>query len=75
MATKNLVQPAIPRFDGHYDHWIMLMENFLRSKEYWQVVFGGVPETTVVMSDACKTEIEGMKLKDLKAKNYFFSGY
>ena len=37
MATENnssFVQPAIPRFDGHYDHWAMLMENFLRSKEY-----------------------------------------
>jgi hypothetical protein len=35
MASKNnFVQPAIPRFNGHYDHWSMLMENFLRSKEY-----------------------------------------
>ena len=72
MATENFVQPAIPRFDGHYDHWSMLMENFLRSKEYWQVVSDGVPETTPAMSNARKTEIEGMKLKDLKAKNYLF---
>nr|DAD45562.1 TPA_asm: hypothetical protein HUJ06_003792 [Nelumbo nucifera] len=36
MASENFVQPAIPRFDGHYDHWSLLMENFLRSKEYWQ---------------------------------------
>ena len=34
MADGNYVQPAIPRFDGHYDHWAMLMENLLRSKEY-----------------------------------------
>ncbi|KAK6936358.1 Cleavage/polyadenylation specificity factor, A subunit, C-terminal [Dillenia turbinata] len=34
MASENFVQPSIPRFDGHYDHWSMLMENFLRSKEY-----------------------------------------
>jgi hypothetical protein len=32
MAEGNFVQPAIPRFDGHYDHWAMLMENFLRPK-------------------------------------------
>ena len=32
--SSNFVQPAIPKFDGHYDHWSMLMENFLRSKEY-----------------------------------------
>ncbi|XP_048235661.1 uncharacterized protein LOC107261771 [Ricinus communis] len=38
MASENFVQPAIPHFDGHYDHWSMLMENFLRSKEYWHVV-------------------------------------
>ncbi|KAL5790264.1 hypothetical protein ACOSQ2_005152 [Xanthoceras sorbifolium] len=31
--TENFVQPAIPRFDGHYDHWSMLMENFLRRTE------------------------------------------
>jgi cation diffusion facilitator CzcD-associated flavoprotein CzcO len=34
MAEGNFVQPAIPRFDGHYDHWAMLMENLLRSKDY-----------------------------------------
>jgi len=34
MAAKKFVQPAIPRFDGYYDHWSMLIENFLRSKEY-----------------------------------------
>ncbi|KAH9725329.1 retrovirus-related pol polyprotein from transposon RE1 [Citrus sinensis] len=44
MASENFVQPAIPRFDGHYDHWRMLMENFLRSKEYWQVVSIGITE-------------------------------
>jgi len=32
---------AVPRFDGHYDHWSMLMENFLRSKEYWSLVETG----------------------------------
>lgn len=28
MVTENFVQPAIPHFDGHYDHWSMLMESF-----------------------------------------------
>jgi hypothetical protein len=32
--TSGFVQPAIPRLDGYYNHWSMLMENFLRSKEY-----------------------------------------
>nr|GEW61990.1 retrovirus-related Pol polyprotein from transposon TNT 1-94 [Tanacetum cinerariifolium] len=34
----SFVQAAIPKFDGHFDHWSMLMENFLRSKEYWGLV-------------------------------------
>ncbi|KAM7520343.1 hypothetical protein LguiB_019305 [Lonicera macranthoides] len=74
MATDNFVQPAIPRFDGHYDHWSMLMENFLRSKDYWQVVDSGVaePAAGVIFSDAQKTELEALKSKDLKAKNYLF---
>ena len=74
MASESFVQPAIPRFDYHYDHWSMLMENFLRSKEYWTVVVSGVvePAVGVVLTDALKMELEGQKLKDLKAKNYLF---
>ena len=54
MASETFVQPAIPRFDGQYDHWSMLMENFLRSKEYWTTVVSGVaePATFVVLTDA-----------------------
>ena len=44
MASESFVQPAIPCFDGHYHHWSMLMENFLRSKEYWTIVVSGVVE-------------------------------
>ncbi|KAH0737556.1 hypothetical protein KY290_036261 [Solanum tuberosum] len=33
MASENFVQANITHFNGHYDHWSMLMENFLRSKE------------------------------------------
>ena len=74
MASETFVQPAIPRFDGHYDHWSMLMENVLRSKEYWTVVVSGVaePAAGVVLTDAQEVEHKGQKLKDLKAKNYLF---
>jgi len=37
MAKSNnsgFVQSAISKFDGHYDRWAILMENFIRSKEY-----------------------------------------
>lgn len=75
MATdSNFVQAAIPRFDGHYDHWSMLMENFLRSKEYWPVVESGIqePPAGAVPTNAHQAEFEARKLKDLKAKNYLF---
>ncbi|KAL5577555.1 hypothetical protein UlMin_019254 [Ulmus minor] len=73
-SYSNFVQVVIPHFDGHYDHWSMLMENFLQSKEYWPIVEFGIeePATNVVLTDAQKTKLEGRKLKDLKAKNYLF---
>jgi hypothetical protein len=74
MATDNFVQPAIPRFDVHYDNWSMLMENFLRSKEYWQVVESRVaePVARAKLSETQRMELEALKLKDLKANNYLF---
>ncbi|XP_016690508.1 uncharacterized protein [Gossypium hirsutum] len=73
MATDNFVQLAIPRFDGHYDHWSMLMENFLRSKEYWDVVSSGIVEPEgATLTPAQRSAHEAAKLKDLKAKNYLF---
>ncbi|KAL6333263.1 hypothetical protein AAG906_028446 [Vitis piasezkii] len=71
-SDSNFVQAAIPHFDGHYDHWSMLMENFLQFKEYWPIVESGIQAPYTVLSDAQKTELEGRKLKDLKAKNYLF---
>jgi hypothetical protein len=53
-SDLNFVQAVIPRFDGHYDHWSMLMENFFLSKEYWSIIESGIeePATTVVLIDA-----------------------
>jgi len=75
MVTENgFVQPAIPKLDGHYDHWAMLMENFLRSKEYWSLIENGIPAAVegVELTKGQKKAIEDQKLKDLKAKNYLF---
>ena len=73
-TESNFVQPAIPKFDGHYDHWAMLMENFLRSKEYWSMVEAGIPAAAegVELTEGQRKTIEDQKLKDLKAKNYLF---
>jgi hypothetical protein len=72
--NNNFVQPAIPRFDGHYDHWSMLMENLLRSKEYWSLIESGIPTVAagVQPTEQQSKAIEEAKLKDLKAKNYLF---
>ncbi|KAK0592913.1 hypothetical protein LWI29_027662 [Acer saccharum] len=76
MATDKVkdqyVQPVITRFDGHYDHWSMLMENFLRSKEYWNLIEIGFadPAEDVVLTETQRKTLEDQRLKDLKAKNY-----
>jgi len=75
MASGNsFVQPAIPRFDGHYDHWSILMENFLRSKEYWNLIETGITAAAEgsSLSELQQKTYEDQKLKDLKAKNYLF---
>ena len=70
--TENFIQPAIPHFDGHYDHWSMLMENFLRSKEYWDLMEIGIVEPEGELTQAQQKKIDDLKLKDLKVKNYLF---
>uniref|UniRef100_A0A2N9FY74 Integrase catalytic domain-containing protein n=1 Tax=Fagus sylvatica TaxID=28930 RepID=A0A2N9FY74_FAGSY len=52
----------------------MLMENFLRSKEYWSLVETGVPAAAegVELTEAQQKTIADQKLKDLKVKNYLF---
>ena len=74
MAEGNFVQPAIPRFDGHYDHWAMLMENLLRSKDYWSLIESGIPASTpgAELMEVQQKHMEEMRLKDLKVKNYLF---
>ncbi|KAL6348545.1 hypothetical protein AAG906_013165 [Vitis piasezkii] len=75
MATEiNFVQPKIPKLDGHYDHWCMLMENFMRSKEYWNLIEQGIPttEARAELTEGQKRVIEDAKLKNLKVKNYLF---
>ncbi|XP_015572315.1 uncharacterized protein LOC107260930 [Ricinus communis] len=71
---KNFMQHAVPRFDGHYDHWSLLMENLLRSKGYWSLIETGYkePAAEVVLSEAQQKEQEELMLKDLKTKNYLF---
>ncbi|CAM8905343.1 unnamed protein product [Rhodiola kirilowii] len=66
-SSDKFVQPAIPRFDGHFDHWSMLMENFLRSKEMWSLVDEGIP----MMDTGAATSGEAQKkgVEDAKTKS------
>lgn len=51
------------------------MENFLRSKEYWSLIETGYEEPMTgarPLSEGQQKELEALKLKDLKAKNYLF---
>ena len=52
----------------------MLMENFLRSKEYWSLVETGILAAAegVELTEAQRKSIADQKLKDLKVKNYLF---
>ena len=52
----------------------MLMEKFLRSKEYWSLVENGVSIAAegVEITKAQRQSIADQKLKDLKVKNYLF---
>ena len=71
-TSEKFVQPAIPRFDGHYDFWSMTMENFLRSKELWQLVEDGIPTLGTTPTEAQRRTASEAQLKDLKVKNFLF---
>ncbi|GAU41840.1 hypothetical protein TSUD_177510 [Trifolium subterraneum] len=70
--NSTFIQPSIPKFDGHYDHGAMLMENLLRSKELWSLIETRVtpaPENATAEQQRIAQENQ---LKDLKVKNYLF---
>ncbi|CAL1391857.1 unnamed protein product [Linum trigynum] len=73
--SGSFAQVGLPRFDGDYDHWSLLMENLLRSKEYWPVVRDGLAEQKEgeELSEVETKSRDDQLLKDLKAKNYLFN--
>ena len=50
------------------------MENFLRSKEYWNLVETGITAAAggILPGEAQQKLLDEQKLKDLKCKNYLF---
>ncbi|GAU37106.1 hypothetical protein TSUD_278930 [Trifolium subterraneum] len=72
MADSDFAKPAIPKFDGFYEHWAMLMENLLRSKEYWSLIETGVVTAPANATFEQQASANASKLLDLKVKNYLF---
>lgn len=72
--TTQFQSPCVPKFDGDYDHWSMVMENLLRSKEYWKVVDEGYQKIRAgeQVTVTQQKNYDENKLKDLKACNYLF---
>ncbi|PNX67421.1 retrovirus-related Pol polyprotein from transposon TNT 1-94, partial [Trifolium pratense] len=73
MAENSTFLPtSVPKFDGYYEHWSMLMENLIRSKELWSLIETGI---TVAPPNATAEQLKvanESKLQDLKVKNYLF---
>ena len=57
---SSFMQLAIPKFDGYYDHWTMLMKNFLSSMEYLDLVENEISAATkdIIFTDAQKKHVE-----------------
>jgi hypothetical protein len=70
--NSNYLHPQIPKFDGHYEHWAMLMENLIRSKEYWSLIEDGVVVAPANPTAEQQQAAAASKLKDLKVKNFLF---
>lgn len=74
MAAEKDAILSIPKFDGDYEHWAMLMENLIRSKEWWHLVETGYTEPAIgdILNGAQRRELAELKLTDLKVNNYLF---
>ncbi|XP_074326990.1 uncharacterized protein LOC141664933 [Apium graveolens] len=72
--TGTFNAPAVPKFDGDYDHWSLVMENLLHSKEYWGIIDPGFDDLKSIEkpNPTQKAALDEATLKDLKAKNYLF---
>ncbi|KAI7745570.1 LOW QUALITY PROTEIN: hypothetical protein M8C21_001843 [Ambrosia artemisiifolia] len=72
--SSNFQATHVPKFDGDYDHWSMVMKNLIKSKECWSVVESGYPEIHPGEQATAtqRKNYDENKLKDLKVLNYLF---
>ena len=72
VESSNFTHLTVPKFNGYYEHWSMLMENLLRSKEYWSLIETGVTTSPTDVTPEQRKAADESKLHDFKAKNYLF---
>ena len=64
----------LPQFDGHWDHWSEVMENFFRSKGLWSTIETGFEESSssTVLTAEQTQQLEETKKDDHKVKHYLY---
>ena len=64
----------LPQFDGHWDHWSEVMENFFRAKGLWSTIETGVeePADATVLTAEQSLQLENSRTDDHKVKHYLY---
>lgn len=64
----------LPQFDGHWDHWSEVMENFFRARGLWRLIETGFeePSITTVMTHEQSQQLDDAKTNDHKVKHYLY---
>lgn len=76
-SDSTFVQATISRFACYYVQWSMIMENFLQSKEYWQIFEDGIntPAEGETLANAQKAELEEKKIERSEREELSLLGY
>ena len=61
MSEKDTL--IVPKFDRDCEHWAILMENLLRSKEWWELVKTGStrPERNVILIRVHSAQLQRLR--------------
>ncbi|KAL0844254.1 hypothetical protein Bca101_017500 [Brassica carinata] len=64
----------LPKFDGHWDHWSEVMENFFRAKGLWNLIEIGYeePAPATVLTPEQLQQLDDAKTNDHKLKHYLY---
>ncbi|XP_076934394.1 uncharacterized protein LOC143600652 [Bidens hawaiensis] len=60
--TSHFQVTHVPKFDGDYDHWHMVMKNLIQSKEYWNSIDKTILKT-ISQKETSKKVLDAMKNK------------